>query len=371
MTRNLSALLGFMSCLLAAACGRPATDVTQPAVVQTESSGPGDMPHSPTPSAAAYLATAGCSPLVGRPRVGTVLIDVVSKGRTGFDCAGVPLATIIAVVRDYRLAVASAIAGAHTQDGWWMLSYSGWTNNCSSWGYQGSVYYPDGSEQSGLDVPELDTIGVTEDCTWTDFFTATWTTVADGGPDPGPPESAGDNPSSPDTTPVDSFPIDTCHVGNEPVGALNHFPILDSMNAALADAIADSTEIAFLISYDSAAHQFHFQRVETIADSTDNCQFAIGTWHSPYPPVALGHTHLYSDGTEIHCRLADTTVTVTDEAGGGGSQIDWNNVPKDGIPWYTIDPDHIFLLPTNLDWDTRGENNHMWDRKPDGTCPLA
>ncbi len=255
-----------------------------------------------------------------------------------------------------------------------MLSYSGSTNSCESYGYEGSVYYPDGSEQSGLDVPELDTIGVTEDCTWTDFYTATWTTVAEGGPDPGPPESGGNNPDAPDTTPVDSFPIDTCAISNDPVGAVRHFPMLDSMNAALDESVSNDTEIAFYITYDATAHQFHFHRwptAYTVADSTDNCNFVgHGGFSLDFTLVAEGHTHPYHDNDFVTCRISGDTGHVKIADNGGGSEADWDQVESSGVAQYTVDRDNIWLLPTDLSYATREDNTHEWVREPNGSCPL-
>jgi hypothetical protein len=89
--------------------------------------------------------------------------------------------------------------------------------------------------------------------------------------------------------------------------------------------------------------------------------------------VAFWHTHLYSDGTTVFCRLRNRTIVVNNAASGGGSFAeggrsgDWDAVRTDSVSMYTVDPERIYRLDPGTPAGSEADNPNIWFRIP-GTC---
>src|SRR5690606_6315839 len=123
--------------------------------------------------------------------------------------------------------------------------------------------------------------------------------------------------------------------------------------------------------------QWFFVRGTMDMSATDNCNYRLNSQSLPGEFVAFWHTHLYADGTQVFCRLKNTTVTVNNAGSGGGSFTsggfigDWDAVrdPVNGGPMYTIDPGAIYRLDPSTPAGSEADNPNVWTRVH-GSCAI-
>ena len=311
-----------------------------------------------------YMVAAGCTPGGSLHDSSTIAIKPSNSSPVLFNCLGASSDTVKAAAQAYLSAEAAASGEASVI--LYVISHQ--VRSCEPSGSQGHRG-PDGYWVLGAGEYWIESTCWTrtmysyvvefEDPVINALSQPDWFSGSDG---------AGGNPGGSTDTTTTPTPTDTCANAVDSYGPLASRGVQDSLNVILAQSIGIDTEIPGVIYLLNG--KYHAKRVAAIEAQTDNCYFAMGNYTLPYgaTPVAFFHTHPYLDGTFVTCRLGGSGP-IENLLNGGGSDLDWGHITT--LPWYTIDPQHIFRLDPGVAVGNRSANSNIWLRNPTGCATKA